>query len=119
MTVMEATAVTEVIEATETTEATEVTDTTRTIERLEDDICRMIGEIIGSASSHINRNSSWRQLGLDSVQCLEMVMEIEDFFQVVISDEEGESFATVADVVACVAEKKNIKNIAAATETIA
>ena len=116
MTVMETTAVTEVIEATETTE---VTDTTETIERLEDDICRMIGEIIGSASSHINRNSSWRQLGLDSVQCLEMVMEIEDFFQVVISDEEGESFATVADVVACVAEKKNIKNIAAATETIA
>ena len=116
MTVMETTAVTEVIEATETTE---VTDTTETIERLEDDICRMIGEIIGSASSHINRNSSWRQLGLDSVQCLEMVMEIEDFFQVVISDEEGESFATVADVVACVAEKKNIKNIAPATETIA
>lgn len=100
-------------------EITEVTETTGTMERLEDDICRMIGEIIGSAPSQINRNSSWRQLGLDSVQCLEMVMEIEDFFQVVISDEEGEAFATVADVVACVAEKKNIKNVVAATETIA
>lgn len=89
------------------------------MDKIEEEIYRIIGEIVGKEPQKISRNHSWRDLELDSVQCLEMVMEIEDSFQIVIEDEEGESFATVADVIACVVEKKNMRDTAETAETIA
>lgn len=87
--------------------------------QIEEEICRIIGGILEKEPQKIGRNDSWRDLDLDSVQCLEMVMEIEDSFHIVISDEEGEAFATVADVIACVAEKKSMEVPVASTETSA
>lgn len=74
---------------------------------MEEEICRILGAIVGKDPERIERNTSLAELGLDSVQRLEMVMELEELFNVVISDEEGEDFVTVADMVACLAEKEN------------
>lgn len=89
------------------------------MDQIETEICRIVGGILGKEPQKISRNHSWCDLDLDSVQCLEMVMEIEDVFQVFISDEEGQSFATVADVIACVAEKVKGKESSDQTETTA
>lgn len=89
------------------------------MEKIEEEICRIIGGILGKEPKKISRNDSWRDLELDSVQCLEMVMEVEDSFHIIVGDEEGESFATVADVIACVAEKKNMVDFSASVETTA
>ncbi len=74
---------------------------------MEKEICHIIGGIVGKSPEQVGRNASLKELGMDSVQRLEMVMEIEDLFNVTISDEDGESFSTVADVIACLSEKKN------------
>ncbi len=74
---------------------------------MEQEVCRIIGAMLGKTPEQIGRNDSLKKLGLDSVQRLEMVMEIEDLYDTVISDEEGESFMTVADVIACLDAKKN------------
>lgn len=74
---------------------------------MEEEICRIIRDIVGKVPEQIGRNTSLRALGMDSVQRLEMVMELEELFDVEISDEEGEGFVTVADMMICLAEKQN------------
>ena len=87
------------------------------MEEIEEHICSMVSEILGKPSQRIGRNTPLEKAGLDSVQRLEMVMTLEELFDVEISDEEGEAFLTIADVIVCVAEKKNGINIAETIET--
>ena len=75
---------------------------------MEKEICNMISSIIGVPEDKISAGSTWRELGIDSVQCLEIVMGVEELFSVTITDEEGEKFFSVADMIACVAKKKGL-----------
>jgi len=45
-------------------------------------------------------------LGADSLDLVELVMELEEHFNIEISDEESQNFKTVADVAAYIDSKK-------------
>lgn len=74
---------------------------------MEKEICEVISRVLGRKEEEVRNANSFRQLGMDSLQRLEIVMEIEEQFQVVITDEEGEAFTSVADVIALLVEKKS------------
>lgn len=46
-------------------------------------------------------------LGADSLDLVELVMELEEHFEIEISDEDSQNFQTVSDVAAYVQGKKN------------
>jgi acyl carrier protein len=46
-------------------------------------------------------------LGADSLDLVELVMELEEHFEIEISDEDSQNFQTVSDVAAYVQSKKN------------
>ena len=46
-------------------------------------------------------------LGADSLDLVELVMELEEHFEIEISDEDSQNFQTVSDVATYVQSKKN------------
>ena len=46
-------------------------------------------------------------LGADSLDLVELVMELEEHFEIEISDEDSQNFQTVSDVASYVESKKN------------
>ena len=46
-------------------------------------------------------------LGADSLDLVELIMELEEHFEIEISDEDSQNFQTVSDVAAYVQSKKN------------
>ena len=46
-------------------------------------------------------------LGADSLDLVELVMELEEHFEIEISDEDSQNFLTVKDVVAYIEKKKS------------
>lgn len=69
---------------------------------------KIINDKIGSAIDSIDvisREKTFDELGADSLDKVEIVMDIEDEFQVAISDEEGEAVKTMSDAVTLVEAK--------------
>lgn len=54
----------------------------------------------------INDNT---QLGIDSMDFIEVLMAVEEEFGITIKDEESEKLVTISDVVKCVEEKSEPK----------
>ncbi len=76
------------------------TDTTE--ERVLNIVCEQLGtsrDKLGSETSFIN------DLGADSLDTVELVMEFEDEFQINIPDEDAEKIQTVGDAVKYINEK--------------
>lgn len=46
-----------------------------------------------------------KDLGLDSLDTVELTMELEKEFDITIGDEEVEGFKTVNDLISCISEK--------------
>ena len=46
-----------------------------------------------------------RELGLDSLDSVELIVEVEKHFNITISDEELEAFVTLQDIIACIETK--------------
>jgi acyl carrier protein len=49
-----------------------------------------------------------RELGLDSLDAVELIVEVEKHFNITISDEELEAFVTLQDIVACIETKLSL-----------
>lgn len=61
---------------------------------------KIIVERLGVDESEVTPEASFKDdLGADSLDVVELVMELEDEFDLEISDEEAEKISTVADVV--------------------
>lgn len=57
--------------------------------------------------SEVKENASFREdLGADSLDVVELVMELEDEFDMEISDEDAEKIATVGDAVKFIEEQQ-------------
>lgn len=67
-----------------------------TLERVK----KIIADRLGVEESEITLEATFKDdLGADSLDVVELVMELEDEFDLEISDEEAEKISTVADVV--------------------
>ncbi|CAG9619741.1 acyl carrier protein [Sutcliffiella rhizosphaerae] len=63
-------------------------------------VTKIIVDRLGVDESEVNLDSKFKDdLGADSLDVVELVMELEDEFDMEISDDEAENITTVADAV--------------------
>ena len=73
-----------------------MTDLTTVLER----VSKVIVDRLGVDESEVKLEASFRDdLGADSLDVVELVMELEDEFDMEISDEDAEKIATVGDAI--------------------
>ncbi len=78
-----------------------------TKEEIYNDIKKMIVERLGVDESKISPETILREdLGADSLDVVELVMEIEDMYEFEISDEEAEKMKTIGDAVDYIDQNK-------------
>jgi len=67
---------------------------------IESTVTSIIVDKLGVDESDVNRDSSFtNDLGADSLDTVELIMEFEKEFDITIPDEEAEKIATVGDAV--------------------
>jgi acyl carrier protein len=73
---------------------------------IESTVTSIIVEKLGVDESDVNRDSSFtNDLGADSLDTVELIMEFEKEFDITIPDEEAEKIATVGDAIDFLQEK--------------
>ncbi|MCZ2258818.1 acyl carrier protein [Sporosarcina sp. G11-34] len=71
-------------------------------------VTKVIVDRLGVDESEIKMEASFRDdLGADSLDVVELVMELEDEFDMEISDDDAEKIATVGDTVTYIETKVN------------
>jgi len=81
-----------------------VTNLSTVLER----VTKVIVDRLGVDESEVKMEASFRDdLGADSLDVVELVMELEDEFEMEISDDEAEKIATVGDAVSHIEKKVN------------
>lgn len=71
-------------------------------------VISIVCEQMGVSREKVNEGTSFIQdLGADSLDTVELVMEFEDNFDISIPDEDAEKIQTVGDAVKYVSAKKN------------
>ena len=69
-------------------------------------VSKVIVDRLGVDESEVKLEASFREdLGADSLDVVELVMELEDEFDMEISDEDAEKIATVGDAISCIESK--------------
>jgi len=73
------------------------------MENLRDRVNRVIAQQFHVANERITEAASLEEdLGATSLDCVEVVMSLEDEFKIDISDDQASRLHTVADILACV-----------------
>ncbi|ADH99219.1 acyl carrier protein [Salisediminibacterium selenitireducens] len=63
-------------------------------------IAKIVSERLGVDESEVKKEATFKDdLGADSLDVVELVMELEDEFELEISDEDAEKIASVGDVI--------------------
>ncbi len=71
-------------------------------------VTKVIVDRLGVDESEVKLEASFREdLGADSLDVVELVMELEDEFDMEISDEDAEKIATVGDAINYIEGKLN------------
>lgn len=71
-------------------------------------VTKVIVDRLGVDESEVKAEASFRDdLGADSLDVVELVMELEDEFDMEISDDDAEKIATVGDAVSYIETKVN------------
>lgn len=69
-------------------------------------VSKVIVDRLGVDESEVKVEASFREdLGADSLDVVELVMELEDEFDMEISDEDAEKIATVGDAISYIESK--------------
>jgi acyl carrier protein len=67
---------------------------------VKDKVIEIVCEQLGQSKDKVNENTSFiTDLGADSLDTVELVMELEDEFDLSIPDEEAEKIKTVGDAI--------------------
>ena len=67
-----------------------------------DAIAKIVSERTGCDISTIKPESKFSELGIDSLDTVELIMELEKEFNITIPDDQAEKIATVGDAIAYV-----------------
>lgn len=79
-----------------------MTDLATVLER----VTKVVVDRLGVDESEVKLEASFREdLGADSLDVVELVMELEDEFDMEISDEDAEKIATVGDAISYIETK--------------
>lgn len=69
-------------------------------------VTKVVVDRLGVEESEVKPEASFREdLGADSLDVVELVMELEDEFDMEISDEDAEKIATVGDAISYIEKK--------------
>jgi acyl carrier protein len=80
-----------------------VTELATVLER----VSKVIVDRLGVDESEVKLEASFRDdLGADSLDVVELVMELEDEFDMEISDEDAEKISTIGDAIAYIESKQ-------------
>ena len=64
------------------------------------DVCKIVGDQLNTKPENLSAQTSFKEdLNVDSLDVVEIVMALEEFFDVEIDDEEVLKFNTIGDVV--------------------
>ena len=70
-------------------------------------VCSIVSEQLGVEAGEVKPDSNFQNdLGADSLDTVELVMALEEAFDIEIPDEAAEGIATVGDAVKFIEEKK-------------
>ena len=76
-------------------------------ENIEQRVTAIIVEKLGVDEADVNKDASFtNDLGADSLDTVELIMEFEKEFDMTIPDEDAEQIGTVGDAVTYIQEKK-------------
>lgn len=77
-----------------------------TMENVQQVVANILIEKLGVEASQITLNASLvRDLGIDSLDYIELIMEFEQIFNIRISDTEGDQIKTVGQIVSYIEQK--------------
>ena len=71
-----------------------------------DKIKKIISEQLNVPEDKINTETTLEDLGVDSLDTLEMLMTFEDEYGIAISNEEAQQLKTVQDILDCIERKQ-------------
>src|SRR5688572_24901284 len=81
---------------------------------LGDSVCPRCGSLLDTVSEQlgidrkrIDLNTSFTELGADSLDTVELMMELEEEFDINIPDDEAEKIQTVADAIRAILRRRN------------
>jgi len=73
-----------------------------------DELKELVAKKLSVDISQVTPDAKFQDdLGADSLDLVELVMDLEEHFKIEISDEESQNFKTVSDVVRYIESKKN------------
>ena len=76
------------------------------VENVEERVLSIVCEQLGTSRDKVSRETSFiNDLGADSLDTVELVMEFEDEFEINIPDEDAEKIQTVGDAVSYIESK--------------
>ena len=75
----------------------------------EDKILDIVAWQLGVKKDKLDRGKSFIDLGADSLDHVELVMAIEEEFEICIFEEDAERISTVGDLIDCVKAKLGLK----------
>jgi len=80
------------------------------MDNIEYDTKKIISEQFGLETDKIqNEMSISKSLGADSIDLIELIMSIEEYFHIEIKDEQIKKISKVEDIVNCIIENKTNK----------
>lgn len=82
------------------------------MDELEKKIKEIISEQLGVSTEKILNNYSISgNLGADSLDIMELIMSVEEYFNILIKDEQIKKINTVDDIINCVIQTKSVLQI--------
>lgn len=72
-----------------------------------EEVKSVIVEKVSCPEGQVTKTVTFQDLGLDSLDAVELIMAFEEKFGIEISDEEADKIKTVGDAVACIESKKS------------
>ncbi len=82
-----------------------------TVAEIEDKVVSIVSEQMGVDRAEINKETSFvNDLNADSLDTVELVMELEDEFDLTIPDEEAEKLKTVGEAIDYIQKNLNEKS---------
>ena len=71
-----------------------------------DKVRDIVVEKIGCEPEKVTEAATFQDLGLDSLDAVELIMAFEEEFDIEITDEEADKIKTVGNAIKCIEEKK-------------
>lgn len=77
------------------------------LQEIENRVKKVVGSQLQLPTNELDTTKSWDDLGADSLDTIEIVMALEDEFEIALSDEDAEKVANIGEAITFVAAAVN------------